>query len=64
MSEFLWILHDEAGADLRQTDAFSSKAEAEAWMGTEWSALLDEGADSVTLVTDGEVLYKMSLQEA
>ncbi|MEA2432700.1 MAG: hypothetical protein QOG54_157 [Actinomycetota bacterium] len=64
MSEFLWILHDEAGADLRQTDAFASKEEAEAWMGAEWSALLDEGAESVSLVTDGEVLYKMSLQEA
>jgi hypothetical protein len=64
MSEFVWVLQDEAGGDLRSTETFASKEEAESWMGSQWSALLAEGADSVSLVSDGELLYKMSLQEA
>jgi hypothetical protein len=64
VTECKWILHDESGAELRATEAFATKEEAESWMGSEWPALLAEGADSVSLVSDGDVVYKMSLQEA
>jgi hypothetical protein len=62
MDDFDWILHDEAGRDLRSTEAFPSKEEAEAWMGDHWSELLDEGAESVTLRRGDESLYRMGLR--
>lgn len=64
MPTFMWILHDSSGTDLRTSEAFSSKADAEAWMGTEWSNLLEEGAESVSLMEDTNALYRMSLREA
>ena len=64
MSDFKWVLHDAAGADLRASESFASKDEAEAWMGAEWSALRAEGAESVSLTENGEVVYRMSLLEA
>ena len=63
MDEFAWMLHDEAGGVLRSTETFSSKEEAEAWMGDHWSELLDEGAESVTLRRGDESLYRMGLRE-
>jgi hypothetical protein len=63
MDDFGWILHDEAGRDLRSTESFPSKEEAEAWMGAHWSELLDEGAESVTLRSGDESLYRMGLRE-
>ena len=64
MTELSWILHGPQGEDLRTSESFASKAEAEAWMGAEWASLRDEGAESVSLVEDGNVLYRMSLNEA
>ena len=64
MPEFTWILLDPDSKELRATDAFSSKEEAEAWMGDHWSGLADEGAEYVSLRSDGEQLYKMGLGEA
>ena len=63
MAEFVWKLHDPAGAEMRRTDAFATKEEAEAWMGAEWSSLLDEGAETVSLVSGDETLYRMGLRE-
>jgi hypothetical protein len=62
MGSYTWVLHDLAGDDMRATDGFDSKEEAEAWMGKEWSALLDEGAESVSLVKDDKLLYRMGLR--
>lgn len=64
MADWRWTLHDADGRELRTSEAFSSKEEAEAWMGREWAALRDEGADSVSLMEGDTVSYKMSLQEA
>ena len=61
---FTWILHDSSGHDLRSTEAFETKDEAEAWMGTEWSTLLDEGAETVSLMDDQTRLYRMGLRES
>jgi hypothetical protein len=63
MDDFAWTLHDQAGHDLRSTQTFSSKEDAEAWMGDHWSELLDEGAESVTLRRGDETMYQMGLRE-
>jgi hypothetical protein len=62
MTTFVWVLHDASGDDLRSTESFDSKEGAEAWMGREWSSLLDEGAESVSLMRDEELLYRMGLR--
>ena len=59
---FRWIVHDSAGEDIRVTEDFSSQAEAEAWMGTEWESLLTEGGEEVTLMDEGEQVYRMGLR--
>jgi hypothetical protein len=63
MPDYVWKLHAAGGEDLRQTDPFASKEEAEAWMGAEWAALLEEGAETVSLVHGDDVLYRMGLRE-
>jgi hypothetical protein len=63
VTEFRWTLHDSSGADLRSSETFASKEDAEAWLGREWSSLADEGAESVSLREGGDVLYRMSLLE-
>lgn len=60
---FRWVLHDLEGLDLRTTELFDSQADAEAWMGTHWARLLDEGAESVSLMESDEHIYKMGLRE-
>jgi hypothetical protein len=64
MGDFFWVLHDVAGTDLRSTERFESKEDAEAWMGREWSGLLDEGAESVTLFEADSKHYRMGLRPA
>ncbi len=64
MTQFFWVLHALDGSDMRRTDPFDSRAEAEAWMGAGWSTLLDEGAEEVSLIDeDGAVYYRMGLRE-
>ena len=60
---FTWTLLDPLLADMRTTQEFATKEEAEAWMGTEWSALLDEGAEYVSLRENGKQVYRMGLKE-
>lgn len=60
---FTWTLLDPLLADMRTTEEFATKEEAEAWMGTEWSALLDEGAEYVSLRENGKQIYRMGLKE-
>jgi hypothetical protein len=62
VSTYTWVLHDLSGDDMRSTDGFDSKEAAEAWMGQEWSTLIDEGAESVSLVKDDKLLYRMGLR--
>ena len=63
MADFVWKLHGPAGEDLRATAPFATQAEAEAWMGEQWASLLDEGAETVSLVSGDETLYRMGLRE-
>ena len=59
-----WVLNDASGTELRSTEPFDSKEEAEAWMGDHWSALLEEGGETVTLMTEERSVYRMGLREA
>ena len=63
MGEFTWTLQDEGGDDLRTTEPFSSKEEAESWMGAEWEALRAEGGEYVVLKEGSETVYRMGLSE-
>ena len=62
MSGWHWVLHAADGNDVRATEEFDSKENAEAWMGTEWATLLDEGAETVSLMHEGKVEYRMGLR--
>lgn len=63
MAPFTWTLQDGSGTDMRITEPFDSKEEAEAWMGAEWASLVNEGAEFVVLQEDGDVVYRMGLEE-
>jgi len=63
MADFTWTLQDSDGKDLRTSEAFTTKEEAEAWMGAEWSALRDEGGEYVLLKQGDDVVYRMGLSE-
>ncbi|HYN36394.1 MAG TPA: hypothetical protein VEV82_05410 [Actinomycetota bacterium] len=61
MTDWNWILIDENKGELRMTERFESKAEAEQWLAANWTQLADEGAASVSLRENGEETYEMSL---
>jgi hypothetical protein len=63
MSAYQWVVHDATGADIRTTESFDSKEQAEAWMGSEWSTLVEAGGDAVTLMHGDHVEYRMGLGE-
>lgn len=63
MGEWNWVLHDASGTDMRTSERFASKEEAEAWMSDRWAELLDEGAETVSLRADGKHEYRMGLRE-
>ncbi|MDQ3620218.1 MAG: hypothetical protein M3391_08840 [Actinomycetota bacterium] len=62
MSVYHWVVHDATGAEIRSSEPFDSKEQAEAWMGQEWKSLLDAGGGSASLLHDGAVQYQMSLE--
>ena len=64
MSSYTWVLLDAEGNEMRTSEGFASQEDAEAWMGTEWSSLLDEGAEFVSLRDEDRQVYKMGLREA
>jgi hypothetical protein len=44
-----------------RSPSFSSRQQAEEWMGQEWESLLASGATSASLEEDGRVVYEMGL---
>ena len=63
MADHIWVLLDPGGNEMRSSEVFASQEEAEAWMGREWAALLEEGAEHVSLRTGDQQVYKMGLRE-
>ena len=63
MADFTWTLQDSDGKDLRTSGSFTTKEDAEAWMGAEWSALRAEGGEYVLLKEGDDVVYRMGLSE-
>ena len=61
MDTWHWVLLDDAGAELRSTEDFPTRDDAEAWLSGAWTALADEGAASVSMRSGDEVVYEMSL---
>ena len=65
MSErWRWVARDDGGARVGSAPAFSTQAEAEAWLGEHWTSMRDAGGASVTLLREEAVVYEMSLEEA
>lgn len=64
MSDFHWRTLDANGKEIARSEIFDSKAAAEAWMGSEWESLVDQGGESVSLYSDGDELYNMGLGPA
>jgi hypothetical protein len=62
VGDFYWTVHDGRGNDLRDTEPFLSREDAEAWMEEKWAGLLEEGGESASLKRGGEVLYRMGLR--
>lgn len=62
MSEYTWVVDDEDGRALSTTESFSSREDAEEWLGKEWETLAAAGGDSVSLMSGDELVYRMSLQ--
>lgn len=58
-----WRYLDSEDVEVGSSDDFDTQAEAESWLGDEWRALLDRGIETVELVDDLELIYRMSLQE-
>jgi hypothetical protein len=56
-----WTWSWRVGQEVVRSPSFSSRADAEAWMGSEWEALLAAGALSATLEEDGRAAYEMGL---
>ena len=63
MGALRWVLLDEAGGELRATEEFDSREQAEAWLGSRWQELASEGAAAVSLRDDSGEIYEMSLAE-
>lgn len=62
MAEFHWRFNDSSGTEVGSSEPFATKEQAEQWMGERWADLLAEGSETVTLMSNGEILYEMGLR--
>jgi hypothetical protein len=68
-ASWTWTYQDADGkpASVQGLDVagFPTQSDAESWLGEEWQTLAEAGAESVTLLRDGEAVYgPMSLRAA
>ncbi|MGW3567164.1 hypothetical protein ACWDSL_25410 [Streptomyces sp. NPDC000941] len=55
-----WRFEKSDGTETKpavQPDEFPTQGDAESWLGEEWRALLEGGAEQVTLFEDGSKIY-------
>lgn len=61
-----WRFEKSDGTEAKpavQPEEFTTQGDAESWIGEEWRALLEGGAEQVTLFEDGSKIYgPMSLR--
>ena len=57
-----WDIRNFSRETIRTTEAFGTQGDAEEWLRINWQSLLDEGACSVVLKADEEILYEMGLE--
>lgn len=60
---FGWTLLDSAGQEVGRSPRFPDAESAEAWIGTSWPDLLENGVEEVVLYDHarGRRLYRMGL---
>ena len=60
-----WRYHGADGAPVEvgepPAETFTSRGDAESWLGENWSELAEEGVGAVTLLEEGREVYKMPL---
>lgn len=58
-----WTLMDGAGQELGHSPTFADAEAAEAWIGTSWADLLENGVEEVVLYDHarGRRVYRMGL---
>lgn len=60
-----WRYHEADGAQLRAeglpTESFTSRGDAESWLGENWEELAEGGVGTVALLEEGREVYTMSL---
>ena len=61
MDSWRWVLLSEGGDELRSTEGFATRGEAEEWLSGAWSSLADEGVAAVSLRSGDDEVYEMSL---
>jgi hypothetical protein len=63
---FVWRFLDATGEETGESEPFSERESAEAWLGESWPGLLERGVEEVALDdrTRGRTLYRMGLREA
>ncbi len=65
MAVFVWVYFDAEGRQAGRSERFEDQVEAEAWMGERWSALRDDGMETVALRDEAanRDVYRMGLSE-
>ncbi|HJE57707.1 MAG TPA: hypothetical protein K8V84_04215 [Nocardiopsis listeri] len=63
--EWTWRYHGADGAPVEARDVpaetFTSRGDAESWLGENWSELAEEGVGTVALLEDDREVYTMPL---
>jgi hypothetical protein len=60
---FHWTVYDRSDVEIRQTEGFATREEAEEWMRDSWSELVAGGGARVRLEGDDGTIYDMGLEE-
>ena len=58
-----WRYLNEDGRQTGRSQDFDDQTDAEAWLTSSWATLSEQGVESVELIDEGEVVYRMSLRE-